>query len=226
MKQHLIYFFCICLPLVANSSEKTQGSAISHQTCQIQIYSNFNKLIGRDGNHVQYDVETKTRVESLFTDKGYKPVTLSGPNIMSFDVSSIFSDEQNIGSGPKYLCWHVEATICSKDEELYSRHYLSCRDKEMAAFGLKLVEEKGSYSEKIYYNAVYDVNYYDPNLKFSTGFFLSNAIDAVLLGGTQDSRRGYKEIPTDIGILKKVPYCCTPNDNTQLCLDLKENKKN
>ena len=246
MKRLFVYILCICFPLaIFPSNEIIQSSAINHETCQIRIYSNFSKLKDMFNNNVDYNITTMQGIESLFLEKGYQPVTGFSPNVMSLNLYSAFfymsqrrdntillewttSKEKR-----NKLCWLVGAIITTEGKEpTYSRPYKTCRNNNSASYSsdnykeLTLVAEElyikaeKSYSDRIYLDAVYN-----KTSSISSGESLSDSIDAVLLGASDYAYKKYKEIPTDIGILKSLPYCCTPQDNSLRCIELNERKE-
>ena len=150
----------------------------------------------------------------------------------------------------KLYCWDVTATIKGNDL-VYKNKYSACRDSESP----NLYEETDNYVDKIMGDAFHfsgslsstaafddemtnvikdllaseTVSGYNPpaivGYQF-TGGPLADSIEAVLLGASAETIKEYKEIPSNIGILKNIPYCCTPQNKTPRCIASRELKKN
>jgi len=148
----------------------------------------------------------------------------------------------------KLYCWDVTATI-KGDGVVYNNKYKACKNSE----SYDLIYSDGyDYNDKIIGDAFSflgtsstfdnEMNYvvmdmlasetvsgYNPPVikgyQFSGGP-LADSMEAVLLGASTDNLKKYKKIPADIGILNKIPYCCTPKNTTPQCLVSREFKKN
>ncbi|MCX6112004.1 MAG: hypothetical protein NTY22_01785 [Proteobacteria bacterium] len=211
MKKSFLYIFCICFPLIATANDKI----IRHETCQIEIASNFGKLTDNyPGNYVPYNANTIQGIESLFYSRGYHPTKESSPNVMSLNINSTFKVEQrerydeDIITMDDYDCWDVTVTIPRKGQKpIYENKYSDCRERvSLAIFAIYDSRDYEDYRAVILKDAVYN------NMSS-----LSDSIDAVLLGARDSARKKYKSIPTNIGILNDIPYCCSPHDSTFLC---------
>ncbi|MCX6112003.1 MAG: hypothetical protein NTY22_01780, partial [Proteobacteria bacterium] len=115
---------------------------------------------------------------------------------------------------------------------------------------IRLFNTKEDYRVRLFYDAVSDHPSCARDDSNSTGHSLDDSIDAVLLGAREYAHKKYTKLPKEykqneneyksqeeiptyengdrykaIGILNNIPYCCTPDNNTGLCLRLKGNKE-
>ncbi len=253
MKTSFVYLMFFCFTLIATSAEI---KPIHHENCKIEIYSNFIKLKDINGKPVEYKLDTIKAIKSLFVSKGYTPVAGFYPGVMSLDINSFLRQEEQErvidynGIEPEpfrgdfetetWYCWNVTATI-KGDSPLYQKRYATCKNSRSPELYMETIYD---YDSKILRNAIYTGSHYyntlddeemDINPAYTThadrgyqftGGPVANAMEEVLLGPSAETIKEYKDIPNDSGILKNIPYCCTPQDLTSQCVASRENRKN
>ncbi len=212
MKQHLIYIFCLCLPLVATADEFKQMPPFSDKTCNIQFYTTLNNFKDAEGNSISYNNRTMVNIEDLLHRNGYHPVA-SVPADLSLDIAVGFNQL------PSHGCWNVDAVITKNGKPTYKQEYSTCRS--VALYKDKVFKETNDYKDKIDFDALYNHKYYDPNGFNSSGYTLSDSVDSVLLGVGGPVVDEYELTSGNLCLLEKLPHCCTPQDDSNQCKKLR-----
>ncbi|MEI6092149.1 MAG: hypothetical protein WCQ47_00520 [bacterium] len=224
MKKTLVYLFCVCFPLLATNNTK-QPLFIGHETCNINIYAGLSALADSLNNHVDYNIKTVTDIETLLHSKGYTVIASLPLNTMMFDIKSNFTEKQmqeldddNIILN--YNCWNITAIISTKGEKtVYEKPYSICRESNY----LVMANPTYNYGTNILRQAIYNYSYSVDEKQGENNSYifknpLADSMHAILFGANSSVLKQYKEIPDDLGILKSVPYCCTPQDMTPWCV--------
>lgn len=228
MKKIFICFLvCLCFPLIA---EKTPvaPSFISHETCNVNIYNTLFDLKDSLNRTIGYNIKTVKDIETLLNKKGYKVIASLPANTLMLNIKSAFWNKQTEALEEdnfrmlNYDCWGLTASMAIRGQKpVYEMPYSICRETTY----LVVSDSKHNYGTNILKYAVYNIGFFAPAGYNSTGDSMSDSVDAVLLGARPYVAKEYEEIPDDLGILNRIPNCCTPDDMAPWCVTFRRKFK-